>query len=316
MDFSWVKGSITKWVRMKPKRGEEPVLEFFLFAPQFILYITFTILPFMIAIPILFTSRTDFLDSAVEFVGFRNFSAIFSPPLVNDYLPAVKRTAFYTFFNYLSVYIFGLPLALIMYEYVSRLKQSFFTIIYLPYIIAPFGIGMMMSMLLSRDTGSLNLLLVELNIISQPIDIMDETVARWALPIVAGWKNAGFNMAIILAGLLSVPRETVEASIVDGVSYFQRLFFIYIPQIIPSFIIATIMCLLGSFGAFDLPVGFGGMRGNNAAMFLAVLLYKMGFAGSVSQSGTLAQAVTISVVTYVPLVLIAILLNRLQKRLE
>lgn len=298
----------------KRRDPKELIIDAALFSPQFILYILFTLLPFAIAVPIIFTSRTDFLDTSVRFVGFENFQAIFREPLVRDYLPAVQRTAFYTLLNYLSVYVFGLPLALIMYEYTSRLKNGFFTVIYLPYIIAPFGIGMMMSMLLSSDTGSLNLLLLKLNIISKPIEIMDEGVARWALPLVAGWKNAGFNMAIILSGLLSIPRETVEASIVDGASYLQRLFHIYIPQIIPSFIIATVMCLLGSFGAFDLPVGFGGLRGNNAAMFLAVLLYKMGFAGSAMQSGTLAQAITISIATYLPLILVAIGLNRLQKR--
>lgn len=298
------------------KRKLDGFVETLFFSPQFILYFIFTILPFFIAVPMIFTSKVNFLDSNSHFIGMENFAAVFSDPLIGEFLPAFRRTMVYTLLNYSSVYIIGLPMALIMYEYASKLKQGFFTIIYMPYIIAPFGIGMMLTMLLSRDTGTLNLLLLKLGILSQPIDVMDETVAAWALPIIAGWKNAGFNMALILAGLLSVPRDTVEASIVDGVNYWQRLWYVYFPQIIPSFIIATIMCLLGSFGAFDLPVGFGGLRGNQSAYFLAVMLYKMGFAGSTGQSGTLAQAVTISMVAYLPLVSIAVFLNRLQKKLQ
>ncbi len=291
------------------------IMDLVFFSPQFILYFIFTLLPFFIALPIIFTSRVNFLDTNVAYVGLENFKSIFQEPIINEYLPAVKRTAVFTLINYATVFVFGMPLALLLFEYVSRLKQGFFSIIFMPYVVSGLGVGMIITMLLSRDSGTLNLLLLKLHIIDKPIDVMAESTAAWALPLFAGWKNAGFNMALFLSGLLSVPGDTIDASKVDGASYWQRFRYVYLPQMKPSIIIATIMCLLGSFGAFDIPVGFGGLRGNRSANFLAVLLYQMGFSGGETQTGTLAQAVTISLVTYLPLVIIAIFINRYQRKI-
>ena len=69
-------------------------------------------------------------------------------------------------------------------------------------------------------------------------------------------------MAIFLSGLLGIPVDTIDAARIDGAGYFRRLWYIYIPQIVPSIAIATILCLVGSFGIFDEAVGFGALYGN------------------------------------------------------
>ncbi len=122
---------------------------------------------------------------------------------------------------------------------------------------------------------------------------------------------AGFNMAIFLSGLLSIPSETIEAAIVDGASYWQRLTRIYFPQMIPSFIMVTIFCLIMSFGIFDPLVALGGTTTNQDAMFLSVVFIKYGFA-----MDKLALSMTMALETGIPLVIVAILLQRLQKRLQ
>ena len=290
--------------------------ELLYFLPQFLIYCTFTLLPLVIAIPIVFTNRVNFIDPTVEFIGIQNFIDIFRSPIIEEMIPAVRRTAVFTAITFLNIFIIGLPLALILYEFKSRLNGPFFTVVYMPYVTAPIGVGILLTMLFSMDTGTMNMILLKLGIINNPINIVDENVAQFALPLMVGWRNAGFNMAILLSGLLTIPEETVEASRVDGASYFNRLKLIYIPQIIPSIVIATIVTLLRSFGNFDIPVGFGGLRGNRSAYFLSVMLYQMGFGGSATQTATLAHAVTISLVVYLPLVVIAISLNKLQSRFD
>lgn len=290
--------------------------ELLFFLPQFIIYFTFTLLPLIIALPIIFTDRVNFIDSTVQFIGLRNFIEIFQSPIVEEMGPAVLRTAFFTFITFLNIFIIGLPLALILYEFKSRMNGPFFTIVYMPYVTAPIGVGILLTMLFSLDTGTMNLLLLKIGLIDKPINIVNESVARWALPLMVGWRNAGFNMAILLSGLLTIPDQTVEASKIDGASYISRLRYIYLPQIIPSIVIATIVTLLRSFGNFDIPVGFGGLRGNRSAYFLSVMLYQMGFGGSATQTATLAHAVTISFVVYLPLVIVAIALNKIQKRFD
>jgi ABC-type sugar transport system permease subunit len=176
---------------------------------------------------------------------------------------------------------------------------------------------MLLIMLFSRDQGSINLLLMELGLLKEPFDIKDPSVTAYALPLILGWRYAGFNMALFLAGLMSIPTETVEASQVDGANYWQRLRFVYLPQIVPSIIIATIFCLIGSFGVFDEPVGMGAFYGNRSAEYFAVTVFKLGFGSTVGQQiGTMAQGVTMSLVVFVPLTAIAIYLIRLQRKVQ
>jgi ABC-type sugar transport system permease subunit len=182
----------------------------------------------------------------------------------------------------------------------------------MPYMVSGIGIGMILMMLFSKDTGSLNLLLLSLGIVDRPVDITEPSVSTWALPLMVGWRYAGFNMALFLSGLLAIPTETIEAAIVDGASYAQKLTRIYLPQMVPSITAATVFCLIGSFGIFDEAVGVGGMTGNESAEFLSIVIFRHGF----SENSNLAQVITMSMTVYIPLMLVAFLLTRLQKRLR
>lgn len=278
-------------------------------APQLILFVGLTIVPFFIAIPILFTDMSRFGDPQVNWVGLRNFTALFTDPSIQrDYLPALKRTLVFVMLNYTTVYLFGLSLALLMYE--VGFRGGFFTIIYLPLMISGLGIGYTAVMLFSRTSGTANLLLLELGLLKKPIDIYSPGGTMFILPVLVGWRYAGYNMAIFLSGLLGIPKETIEASIVDGASYWNRLGRVYFPQMIPSFIIATTMCLIGSFSVFDELVAMGALYYNPEAKLLSVLFFMYGF-----QVERLAQGMTLAVETFLPLVILGVALQRLQRRL-
>jgi multiple sugar transport system permease protein len=278
--------------------------------PQLIFFIFLTIVPFFVAIPILFTDMSQFNDPKINPVGLRNFTALFTDPSVQrDYLPAFRRTIIFVVFNYTTVYIFGLSLALLMYE--VGFRGGFFTVVYLPLMVSGLAVGYMAVMLFSRETGTANLLLLELGVLKEPIDIFSAEGTAFILPLLVGWRYAGYNMAIFLAGLLSIPEETIEASVVDGANYWQRLTRVYFPQMWPSFILATTMCLIGSFAVFDELVAMGALYVNPEAKLLSILFFTYGF-----QVERLAMGMTLAVMTFLPLVLIGIALQRLQRRLQ
>lgn len=278
--------------------------------PQLVIFIFLTIVPFFVAIPILFTDMAQFNDPQINPVGLRNFTALFTDPSVQrDYLPALRRTIIFVVFNYTTVYIFGLSLALLMYE--VGFRGGFFTVVYLPLMVSGLAVGYMAVMLFSRETGTANLLLLELGLIKVPIDIFSAEGTAFILPLLVGWRYAGYNMAIFLSGLLAIPEETIEASIVDGTNYWQRLTRVYFPQMWPSFILATTMCLIGSFAVFDELVAMGALYVNPEAKLLSILFFTYGF-----QVERLAMGMTLAVITFLPLVFVGIALQRLQRRLQ
>ncbi len=301
------------------RRHRQLLIDLLYAGPQLALYISLQIIPFAIAFPVVFTDQVDFLDQDIDFIGLANVMSVFQEPLAPRFFDALGRTAIFAVMSYMTVYVLGFLLALAMYEITSRLRGFFFTIIYMPWMVSGIGIGLILVMLVSPDTGTLNLILEELGLGRNILDAKSSGASMFALPIIYGWKTAGFNMALFLGGLLAIPRETIESAMMDGASYVQRVLFIYIPQIIPSIVIATIFSMINSFGIFDEAVGIGGLSGNPNAEFVSVLIYQLGFGATAvggAKVGTLAQGITISLLVFVPLVFLAFYLNRLQKRLQ
>jgi ABC-type sugar transport system permease subunit len=196
-----------------------------------------------------------------------------------------------------------------MYE--VGFKGGFFTVVYLPLMVSGLAVGYLAVMLFAKETGTGNFILLKLGLINTPLNIYSASGTAFILPLLVGWRYAGYNMAIFLSGLLSIPDETIEASIVDGASYFQRLFKIYFPQMWPSFILATTMCLIGSFAVFDELVALGATYVNPEAKLLSILFFTYGF-----QIKRLALGMTLAMQTFMPLVLLGIALQRLQRRLQ
>jgi len=284
--------------------------DYLLLAPQLILYIGLTLLPFVVAIPVLFTDRLAFNDTGVDAIGWGNFTRIFTDPNIQrEYFPALQRTLSFVSLNYLMVYVFGLTLALLIYE--VGFNSWFFTIVYLPMMVSGLATGYMATMLFARSTGTVNLLLHEWFKLGWEIDIQRPTGTLLVLPILIGWKYAGFNVAIFLSGLLGIPHETIEAATVDGASYWKRLWRVYFPQMIPAFIIATIFCLIGSFGVFEELIPLGALSSNNEARLLSVIFFNYAFT-----SQRLALGLVLTLQTFLPLVVVALLLQRLQRRLQ
>ncbi len=300
----------TLGIRTRGLERKRMAQDWLLIAPQLILFVGLTLVPFLVALPVLFTDRLSFQDIAVDQIGFANFTRLFNDPNIqSEYFPALWRTVRFVALNYVMVFVFGLSLALLIYE--AGFTGWFFTIVYLPMMLSGLATGYIAEMLFSRSTGTVNLMLREWFNIASPIDIKLPEGTTVLLPILIGWRYAGFNVAIFLSGLLAIPSDTIEAARVDGASYWQRLTKVYFPQMLPAFIIATIFCLIGSFGVFDELIALNALSSNNEAKLLSVTFFTYAF-----QSQRLALGLVLTLQTFLPLVVIAFLLQRLQKRLQ
>jgi multiple sugar transport system permease protein len=74
-----------------------------------------------------------------------------------------------------------------------------------------------------------------------------------AIILFATWKNFGYNMVILLAGLQAVPRELYESARVDGAGTFRRFADVTLPMLTPTLVMVAIMTLAGYFQLFAEP---------------------------------------------------------------
>jgi multiple sugar transport system permease protein len=67
------------------------------------------------------------------------------------------------------------------------------------------------------------------------------------------WKNFGYNMIILLAGLQAIPRELYEAARIDGASSLAQFRYVTLPVLTPILTIVAILTVAGYFQLFAEP---------------------------------------------------------------
>ena len=80
---------------------------------------------------------------------------------------------------------------------------------------------------------------------------------------------------------------------------------------------ATVICLILAVGMFDELIGLAALQGNNSAEFISVFIYLLGFGSPIMggiKMGTVAEGVTVSILVFLPFLILAFYLTRIQKR--
>jgi len=170
-------------------------------------------------------------------VGFKNFSAIFSKP---EFTQVFWNTVIISVYK--IVYLFPLPilLALLLGEVRSELfRRTIQTLVYLPHFLSWIIIfGLFFTLL--GTYGLVNQMLASFGI--GPIKFFtDVNYFRSLLVLTEGWKEVGWSAIIFLAGMTAIDPQLYEAAVMDGASRFKRMIYITIPGILPIIVLILIL---------------------------------------------------------------------------
>jgi raffinose/stachyose/melibiose transport system permease protein len=80
----------------------------------------------------------------------------------------------------------------------------------------------------------------------------DPHMAFWSLVLVTIWQTSGYMMIIFIAGLISIPKDLIEAAKIDGANPFKRLINVTLPLMVPSFVVTIFLSLKNAFMVYDL----------------------------------------------------------------
>jgi raffinose/stachyose/melibiose transport system permease protein len=192
-----------------------------------------------------------------------------------------------------------------------RRGSTFYRVVFfLPYVLPQVAVGVVWTWIYAPTRGWLNqaLELVGLDGLTRGW-LGDPGTALYAVLGTAVWTATGFVFVIILSALRTVDPELVDAAMLDGANYLQRLRYVILPQIMPVFLMVTALTLIGGFAVFDIILVMTGGGPSNATEVLGIYSYKSAFQLSrISYGTTLALVVTVLAVP------VAMWLNRLQRR--
>ncbi|KAB8168538.1 ABC transporter permease subunit [Streptomyces sp. 3MP-14] len=91
------------------------------------------------------------------------------------------------------------------------------------------------------------------------------------------WKTTPFVAIIVLAGLMMLPSDVVEAARVDGANAWTAFWKVRLPLLRPALVIAVLFRILQAFGIFDLPFVLTGGGPGDATESLALLGWQVMF---------------------------------------
>lgn len=175
-----------------------------------------------------------------KWVGLAQFEFLFQD---ESFLRVLRNTIAMSLISLVLSFITAIGFAVLLNEIrKTGIKRSIQTISYLPHFLSWVIVTGLVSTALSIEDGIINVVLMKLNLISEPILWLGEGKYFWGIVGAANvWKEVGWNAIIFLAAIAAVDPSLYEAADIDGASRYRKMLHITLPGIKPVIVILLIL---------------------------------------------------------------------------
>lgn len=245
------------------------------------------------------------------FVGLQNFTALFGNAVMRNNLLRVLRNTFgIQILNYLLM-----PVPMLFAIFLSEIKSTKFqkavqTLTTLPHFIS-WVIMFSLATSLFGNSGVVNAVLE--NFGAEGINILTTDQHVWLIQsLLALWKSLGWSAIIYFAAITGLDQEVYEAAMVDGASRWQKIRYITIPLLIPTFFVLLIMGI-GNFlnSGIDQFLAFGNAMNKEYIEVLDLYVYNLGIG-----NGQISFSVAVGMMKSVVAVVLFALANFASKKIR
>jgi len=285
------------------ERGAKRFFTFALFlGPSLIGVSIFLVGPILASLGLSFASWD--LLTPPEFVGIKNFERLAGDA---EFWAALRHTLTFLGGYIPLVMVAGLLVAVALNSNIPG-RNVFRAIYFLPVVTSWVAVALVWKWLLNPAYGLVNNALLQIGI-TGPAWLFDPSWAMVSVILTSVWKDVGFVMVILLAGLQGIPREYYEAASIDGAAGPQQLRHITLPLLAPALFFALSISLINSFQVFDQVYVMTGGGPAGATTVLVERIVKNAF--SFSRMG---YASAMSWVLFVFILVTTFAFSRLQQR--
>lgn len=194
--------------------------------------------------PIGFTVRLslsswDSFYPALDFIGIENYVRLFTDDA--RFWEAFSRLSLLSVSTVFLQYVIGFGLALIVWKEIAF--QRFFRVLFLiPMMTTPVIMTVIWRTFFHESLGPVNDILSHFSI--APLWLSSETLSKFTVMIVEVWQWTPFMFLLLLAGLLSLPKEPFLAASIDGAGPIRTFVYVTFPLMAPISIGAIIIRLI------------------------------------------------------------------------
>ncbi len=232
--------------------------------PALVVVSVIVAIPLFIGIYLSFTNYTP-VRPTFSWGGLVNYDQIYTSPTVHA---AIKNTAIFAGAGIVIEMIFGLFFAILLARKFRGI--SWFRVIYMmPLLVPGVASAVAWSVLFNTGNGWINYFA---SVVGLPqLNWAGGTHTAMPTVIIANaWAGIPIITIILLAGLLSLPKDPVEAARIDGASELRVLYHVTLPALRPVLAFAALFQMVNLFREF---AAFAIITGGGPGLATSVLNY-------------------------------------------
>jgi multiple sugar transport system permease protein len=230
--------------------------------------------PFVYSIYLSFRATPSY-TTETHFAGLANYAAVLSDHVFRD---SLLTTIIWTLGCTVTDIVLGMGAALVV-ENLRWFRGPIRAALMLPYIVGYVIASYAWLWLYQAEYGLLNEVLTSWGLLEHPISLLSSLT--WALPsvmLVNIWKTMPFAMIMFLAGLQTIPEQTVLAAELDGASRTRVFFEVKLPYLRRVLVITSILLTFQNFNTFTIPYIMTSGGPLNTTEIVSNYIYNLAFA--------------------------------------
>lgn len=249
--------------------------------PALIIYLLFSIIPFLYTIYYSFTDYTDMNPINLHFVGLKNYIKVLQTPVM---LAAIKNSVIYAILLTGFQTLLGLPLAFVLNQKLKS-RNLLRAVFFFPAVFSSLIIGYLWNFIMSSsDFGLINNILHQLGLGS--LNFFTSKNALYSVILTQIWQWTGWAMVIFLANLQSISPDLYEAAEIDGANGLKKFMYVTLPLMCPSVKIVIVTGLIGGMKVFDIIYSMTSGGPGDATQTVMTVMMKKGISEGFYSTGS------------------------------
>jgi multiple sugar transport system permease protein len=277
-------------------------------APTVALLLVLTVLPVLNLIALSF-NHVAWIEGVARWswVGTRHYGSLTADTLL---VSGVLNTIVFALSAVTGQMVLGFALALLVAR-TLRGRVFYRAVFLLPILVPGIVIGAIWKLMYNFDFGVINQIAAVFGL--APWDWLgDKATALLAVIVVDIWHWTPFCFLLLLTGLESLPQDVYEAARVDGATWWQELWHVTLPLMLPTILVTLVFRLIVAFKVFDEVYLLTGGGPGTATEVLSFTIYRRFFTEDRVGYGSAISVVALFAIT----LLIVLALGAVRRRSE
>ncbi|MFM7330181.1 MAG: carbohydrate ABC transporter permease [Brachymonas sp.] len=255
---------------------QERWLKYALLAPALIVVLAMAGFPLIYSLALSFRSwKLAQSTQPGAWLGFDNYKYLLTDD--PEFLESIWATFIFVTADVAVTVVFALGFALLLQK-AGKVHSFARVLLILPFVMSPALIGISFRFFLNPEYGIAQYLIsIAMPWMAGKVWLADSTLAMIAVVASDVWHWAPYMTLVMLGGLASIPKETLEASRVDGAGSWATFRDITLPQLMPVIGVVIILKTVFALKAFDTIYTLTNGGPGTSTLTLAYFVYHTAF---------------------------------------